>query len=276
MIEHQEPSSLPALVSNEEDHRSISNKNKDVGAGASSSTPVTAVHSTDESNDEERNPMHDYNTEDHKSIITVCNALCRDILLDPSNASTTSHECTTPSKAATKVLCHRMSSSTSSKNAGDASCVIVVVGTSEKYKRTTHVACRDVPSCRSDNSGVNDQRMGNDRGRIISALKEEQAQLVERRSKLQSIIESTQKVAAYEKSQGLMDQYALQVEFEAVAEDVEIMKEKHESLCETLFNLHLQRLELMQLQGADEDSSNGNVGSNDDRVESYQEIHASI
>jgi hypothetical protein len=105
---------------------------------------------------------------------------------------------------------------------------------------------------------------------ILIRLQEKQNQLLlKRKMKLHAIKESIHKYDVYEKSQVLMDQYNLRVQVQTLEEDIRFMKEKYETLCGTLFELHLQRLELMQIQ--EEENHDDEIQGSSDGDEDHHE-----
>ena len=81
---------------------------------------------------------------------------------------------------------------------------------------------------------------------------------------LQNAIKSMEKIDLYQKGRNLVEQYQYQVQIETLKEDIEYMKNKHEKLNETLFELHVQRLDLIRLQ--EEEDEDG-----DDQQQEEQE-----
>jgi hypothetical protein len=80
------------------------------------------------------------------------------------------------------------------------------------------------------------------------ALLEENKQLLARKEELQALVQMLSQANVSEKGQFFMDAFSCQVQLEALAEDIDYLKNKSEYLRAQLFELHLERVEDMQLQ----------------------------
>mmetsp|Transcript_21979 Transcript_21979/g.39198 ORF Transcript_21979/g.39198 Transcript_21979/m.39198 type:complete len:264 (+) Transcript_21979:40-831(+) len=221
-------------------------------------------------NDEERDPsshIDDSEAAYHQTIVALCNTICQDILSTDSSLSPSTCGPSSVSLTDTK---YQQQVQQQQRQRGDS----VPNGESRDLPMSLEQEISIMPSHSRDENNVRSIRASSlplepeeqeqqyrDQTTIFAL--EKQNELLKRRSKLQGILDSMHKFDAYEKSQGLMDNYSVQVEVETLEEDVQFMKEKYETLCEALFQLHLQRLDLMHLQeelGDEQTSSDGSIG----------------
>jgi hypothetical protein len=193
-----------------------------------------------------------------QNIITICNNLCKDILQQHQyQQSTSAHSkikqitsMTPPQKEEGSTPMTNTTSHHPVDSRNDTSSSDIV-----QYRHTSTVAANE-----------------RETQEIMIRLQEKQNQLLlERKMKLHAIKQSIHKYDAYEKSQVLMDQYNLRVQVQTLEEDVRFMKEKYETLCGTLFELHLQRLQLMQIQEDenDDDEIQGSSDGDEDHHEHF-------
>eukprot|EP00536_Pseudo-nitzschia_multiseries_P005817 jgi/Psemu1/303653/fgenesh1_kg.116_\ len=83
---------------------------------------------------------------------------------------------------------------------------------------------------------------------LIAYSEENNRKLQNRIVQLNEAILSIKKYQSVKSGRNMLRDYGLKVELEALYEDLGFLKNKHEGLSETLFELHLQRLDLLQLE----------------------------
>ena len=97
-----------------------------------------------------------------------------------------------------------------------------------------------------DSSDNDDERTNNDV--VVANAEENNHKLRSRFSKLKEAIKSIRTFESIKKGQRMVKEYGLKVELEGLHEDLRFLEAKHEGLSETLFELHLQRLDLIRLE----------------------------
>uniref|UniRef100_A0A7S4AWY5 Uncharacterized protein n=1 Tax=Pseudo-nitzschia australis TaxID=44445 RepID=A0A7S4AWY5_9STRA len=83
---------------------------------------------------------------------------------------------------------------------------------------------------------------------LVANAEENNHKLRNRISKLKEAIKSIRTFESIKKGQRMVKEYGLKVELEGLQEDLRFLEAKHEGLSETLFELHLQRLDLIRLE----------------------------
>jgi len=106
---------------------------------------------------------------------------------------------------------------------------------------------------------------------LIAYSEENNRKLQDRISKLNEAMLSIKKYQSVKSGRNMLREYGLKVELEALHEDIRFLKSKQEGLSETLFDLHLQRLDLIQLE---EEQQQENDDDDDDEQRDEEKDHS--